>query len=84
MRMCLCGMLGAEIVSLPSEVSPHIKAFFQRNITWLTSAYTLKGFGQDATNKAVQTLALLEGAMMMSNVLGDIQAFDNASRILTD
>lgn len=77
-RMCLCGLLGAEIDGLPPAVGAQTKAFFERNIEWLTKAYTLAG-AANARGSALQTLALLEGAMIMSNVLEDIQSFDDAT-----
>ena len=77
-RMCLCGMLGAEVDGLPPEVAVETKAFFERNIEWLTTAYTLKDGKKDARAKAIQTLALLQGTIIMSNVLSDIKVFDEA------
>jgi TetR/AcrR family transcriptional regulator, transcriptional repressor for nem operon len=77
-RMCLCGLLGAEVNGLPPEVAAQTKVFFKRNIEWLTQAHTLQSGRKGAKNKALHTLALLEGAMIVSNVLGDIEAFDKA------
>lgn len=82
--MCLFGMLGAEIKGLPSEVSAQTKVFFERNIEWLTEAYTLKGSKEDARTKAIQTISLLEGAMIASNVMGDIEVFDQATASIRD
>lgn len=76
-RMCLCGLLGAEINGLPTEVVTETKTFFNRNLEWLEHAYTLKKT-KDAKAKAAQTLALLEGAMIMSNVLKNPKTFDQA------
>ncbi len=81
-RMCLCGMLGAEIDGLPAEVSTQTKIFFERNIEWLTTAYTLKESKKNAKTKAIQTLSLLEGAMITSNVLNDTKAFDQATALI--
>lgn len=78
-RMCLFGMLGAEIKGLPSQVSAQTKVFFERNIEWLTKAYTIKGSTEEARSKAVQTISLLEGAMIASNVMNDIKVFDQAT-----
>jgi len=77
-RMCLCGMLGAEINGLPPAVAEQTKIFFERNIKWLTKAYALKD-KRGAKDKAIETLALLEGAMILSNVLGNAKAFDKAT-----
>ncbi len=75
-RMCLCGLLGAEIDGLPPKVTTQTKEFFERNIEWLTTAYTLKNLGDSSKQKALQTVALLEGAMIVCGVLNDHDAFD--------
>lgn len=80
--MCLFGMLGAEAKGLPAEVSAQTKIFFERNIEWLTAAYILKSSKKDARAKAIQTIALLEGAMIISNVMNDIEAFDQATALI--
>ncbi len=77
--MCLFGMLGAEVNGLPDQVSVQTKLFFERNIEWLTSAYEHKGAKGNARAKAVQTISLLEGAMITSNVMKDIEVFDLAT-----
>ena len=82
-QMCLCGMLGAEITGLPKAVGDETKAFFERNIEWLIQA--LRQGGEDrrsARKRAVQALSLLEGAMIASNVMGDIKVFDQAADLL--
>lgn len=81
-RMCLCGVLGAEIDALPSKVAAQTKIFFERNIEWLTIAYASKGLKKGAETKAMQTLSLLEGAMITSNVLTDINVFDKIAELL--
>lgn len=80
-RMCLCGLLGAELVSLPPEVARETKVFFERNIAWLEVAYRLLG-SANAHQDAMKAVALLEGAMIVSNALGDNETFANATRIL--
>lgn len=74
-RMCLCGLLGAEADGLPSEVATQAKDFFERNIEWLTSAYSLKDASNNARDEAIRTLSLLEGAMIASIVMRDTGAF---------
>ncbi|PCI53150.1 MAG: TetR family transcriptional regulator [Alphaproteobacteria bacterium] len=77
-HMCLCGLLGAEVNGLPPEVAGQVKIFFERNIEWLTQAYLLKNGTTAAKKAAMHTLALLEGSMILSNVLGDIKVFDKS------
>lgn len=80
--MCLCGMLGAETDILPKSVMAETRQFFTRNIEWLEDAYRAKGDKTNSKNKAIQTISLLEGAMVTSNALGDIKAFDTAAKLL--
>lgn len=75
-HMCLCGLLGAEVDGLPPKVATQAKEFFERNIEWLNAVYTLKGLREDSKEKALQTIALLEGAMIVCGVLNDRDAFD--------
>lgn len=81
-RMCLCGILGSEIDGLPSSVAAQTRIFFERNIEWLTTVYLTKGSKKCAKSRAMQTLSLLEGAMITSNVLTDINVFDKVAELL--
>ncbi|MEL7371329.1 MAG: TetR/AcrR family transcriptional regulator [Myxococcota bacterium] len=81
-RMCLCGILGAEADGLPEPVVAETRVFFERNIEWLTIAYSAADKKRTAHKRAIQTLSLLEGAMLASNVLGDIKVFDQAAELI--
>ena len=74
-RMCLCGLLAAEVDGLPEKVANETKIFFNRNIEWLMKAYSLRGDCETAEAKALHTIAILEGAMMVSNLMQDHHAF---------
>ncbi len=80
-RMCLCGMFGAEIDGLPQGVVTQTQEFFSRNLDWLEQAYNIKKHSE-ARKKAMQTLSLLQGALISSNALGDEQLFEHATEIL--
>jgi len=81
--MCLCGILGAEAEILPTRVIAETRLFFQRNIEWLENAYRLKGINKKkARENAIQVISLLEGAMIMSNVIDDLNIFDSAVKII--
>jgi len=80
--LCLCGMLGAEAGSLPQPVIEATKVFFARNVEWLERAYKCIGVQGEAKNKATQTVSLLEGAMIISNVMDDNTFFDSAAKML--
>lgn len=78
--MCLCGMLAAETDVLPESVVLETQAFFRRNIEWLQRAYVVIGKQSDAKELAVNTLCVLEGAMITCKAMGDITMFDTATR----
>lgn len=79
--VCLCAVLGAEAPGLPTLVTNEVRTFFEENILWLTDTYT--AMGSDRPNqKAKTTLALLEGAMIISSVNDDNSVFDAAADII--
>ena len=82
-QMCLCGMLGAEISSLPSDVAGEASRFFKLNIDWLEAAFTPDGSKSskknDARSKAALVLSTLAGAMIVSRATGDFTIFDEAA-----
>ena len=75
-RMCLCGLLGAEAAGLPPKVVAQTRLFFEKNIDWLSRAYGLEMSRREAKPKAIQTLALLEGAMIFGTVFDDVKFFE--------
>ncbi len=79
-KLCLCGMLGAELASLPENVVPRVRSFFSRNIEWLTALQASAAPGGDAHARQVQATALLaslEGALVVARTLDDDSAFDD-------
>src|SRR6516165_9690724 len=42
-RMCLCGMIGAEVDGVPAEVSAEVREFFRANELWLTRVFERAG-----------------------------------------
>ncbi len=80
--VCLGGMLGAETGSLPESVIEETRVFFSRNVEWLERAYQCLGYKGDIKAKAMQTVSLLEGAMIISNVMKDIAYFDSSTELL--
>ena len=75
-RMCLCGLLGAEINALPEKVAEQTKLFFSENIKWLEKAYTLQK-EENPKQKATRLLASLEGAMIMALVTNHEDVFNS-------
>ena len=82
-RMCLCGMIGAEIESVPSEIAEEIKRFFQENEVWLISVLTHDGIPLKTASKLAKTLiAALEGGMIMARVKQDLKVFDDVAEVM--
>lgn len=79
-KMCLCGLLGAESDGLPDKVKYETKRFFEHNIQWLEKAHEVNGTEskEDARRKAIKTVSLLEGAMMVSKTLENNDFFNLA------
>ncbi len=70
-RLCVCGMLGAEIDALPGEVADAVAGFFRLNLNWLTAAFRdAQQSGQVTSDQRPAALAelmlsALEGAMVV-------------------
>ena len=75
-KMCLCGALGATSRDLSPEVVAEVRRFFEDGVKKLVAS----GIAPDT---ALQVLALLEGAMLVANVLGDAALFDLATATLS-
>ena len=81
--MCLCGILGTEANMLPSSIVDELNNFFNKNVDWLEQAYLQINFSaEDAKIKALQTLSLLEGAMLICTSKKDISFFDLSTQSL--
>jgi len=85
-RMCLCGMLGAEVGTLPPIVRHETRRFFDRNVDWLEHTL-LEGqrsgtlvFEDRPRTEATQLLATLEGAMIVARSSEDFSLFDRITR----
>jgi TetR/AcrR family transcriptional repressor of nem operon len=78
-RMCLCGVLGAEIGALTPEVAHETQSFFRRCIEDLSQRIG----GSGAEDRAYHVMATLEGGMMLARALGSIEAYDRAAADLT-
>jgi len=79
--VCLCAVLGAEASGLPDSVTREVKAFFETNISWLSMTYVAMGV-KGPEDSAKTTLALLEGAMIVSAVNHDMSVFEAAANLL--
>lgn len=87
-RMCLCGMLAAEFVTLPKSMQTALDEFFQLNERWLVSvleqgraASSLRFDGSPA-DAAQYIIGSLEGSLMLARSHGGLARFDAATRHL--
>ncbi|MFO1400047.1 MAG: helix-turn-helix domain-containing protein [Steroidobacteraceae bacterium] len=80
-RMCLCGMLAAEVTTLPLPMQRRLNAYFDANEAWLTrvlhAGRTLRkmSFTGSATERARGMIGTLEGAMLVARMYGDARRF---------
>ena len=87
-RMCLCGMLAADIATLPKAMRQSVAEFFAENELWLTRILEdgrLAGelhFDESATSMAAFFISSLEGAMLLALGSGNVDHFDSAARRL--
>ncbi len=88
-QICLCGMLAADIESLPEEVRQAVQAFFSANERWL--AALLQQGAQDGTlvfsgepENAARTLyAAFQGAVLASRLFQSKARLDEVERAWT-
>jgi TetR/AcrR family transcriptional repressor of nem operon len=87
-RLCLCGMFAAEILTLPPALQDAVRAFFDRNESWLAevllagrNAQTLE-FRGTALDVARYIVGTLEGAMLLAYSYGDVARFRVAAEHL--
>jgi TetR/AcrR family transcriptional regulator, transcriptional repressor for nem operon len=88
-RMCLCGMMAADIATLPKSVRSEIKRFFDENEAWLVrvlKAGQKAGSLRLASSAEVEARLLtmgLEGAMLVARSYGEPRRFEEiAHRLL--
>ena len=77
---CLCGMLAAESLGLPTAVADRVARFFSDNIAWLAAA--MPPSIPDKTEAATRIQCEIQGAMTVSVSLKDTRVLDSvAARI---
>jgi TetR/AcrR family transcriptional repressor of nem operon len=84
-RMCLCGMMAAELETLPEPTQAAVKEFFNHNQTWLARVLregkakgTLRYQGS-ASQTARTIIGTLEGSMLLARLYGDVAGFRSAT-----
>ena len=83
-RICLCGMLTAELTSLPDQATPLLRRFYEDNEAWLTGVLRRSQSlsAARAATLAAAFLAALEGAMMSARAFGDERRLADAAEWL--
>ncbi len=77
--ICLCAIMGAEAIGLPSEVNQRIKDFFQMNLAWLEGLFEAH-LGDRRPETATMIVASLEGAMIVASVSRDRALFERVAK----
>jgi TetR/AcrR family transcriptional regulator, transcriptional repressor for nem operon len=87
-RMCMCGMLAADVATLPKPMRRSIADFFAENERWLARVLAEgKKRGQiefegTPASMAAFFVSSLEGAMLVSRAGGESNPFDDVVRHL--
>lgn len=82
-RMCLCGIMSAELADLPLEVRAEVNAFVEVNVAWIMQVLALAN--PDASEQArrehaMAIFAALEGAQLVARGHADVTVYDKAIR----
>jgi TetR/AcrR family transcriptional regulator, transcriptional repressor for nem operon len=87
-RMCMCGMLAADVATLPAPMRESVGVFFAENETWLahvlsqgTSRRELQFAGTPASMAAF-IVSSLEGAMLVARGRGEPAHLDDVASLL--
>ena len=82
-RMCLCGIMSAELDDLPNEVRIEVDKFAEMNVGWLMkvlSRETPSADEQDLQDRAMAIFAAIEGAQLVARGCQDIGIYDRTIR----
>ena len=84
-RMCLCGMLAADYLTLPEPMRAAVIAFFNRNEAWMTSVLE-KGvedgslrLNETAADAASALVGAIEGLMLVARAYNDVERFERSA-----
>ncbi len=87
-RMCLCGMLAAEYMTLSAGMQDAVACFFEENELWLAGLLqqgrdegTFR-FSGSALEEGRSIVSSLEGAMLVARSFGDFNRFQTAANHL--
>ena len=87
-RMCLCGMLSADYVTLPKAMKQEVRGFFEDAEAWLVKTLQRGGERKELALAAApleiarMLVAMLEGAMLLARAQGDPSRLTSAANRL--
>ena len=82
-RMCLCGIMSAELDDLPTEVRTEVDKFAAMNVGWLAKVLSRakpSASAQDLQEHAMAIFAAIEGAQLVARGCQDIRIYDRTIR----
>ncbi|MBX5204147.1 TetR/AcrR family transcriptional regulator [Rhizobium sp. NZLR1] len=82
-RMCLCGIMSAELDDLPIEVRTEVDKFAAMNVGWLVTVLSRAKPSvseQDRREQAMAIFAAIEGAQLVARGCRDIGIYDRTIR----
>ncbi|MER9137130.1 TetR/AcrR family transcriptional regulator [Mesorhizobium sp. M0830] len=82
-RMCLCGIMSAELDDLPAEVRTEVDKFAETNVGWITQVLTRAkpaAGEQQLREHAMAIFAAIEGAQLVARGCQDIAIYDRTIR----
>ncbi|MGR9499913.1 TetR/AcrR family transcriptional regulator (plasmid) [Rhizobium leguminosarum] len=82
-RMCLCGIMSAELGDLPTEVRTEVDKFAAMNVGWLSKVLSRakpSASDQDLQEHAMAIFAAIEGAQLVARGCQDIGIYDRTIR----
>lgn len=78
-RMCLCGIMSAELDNLPESVRAEVDRFTEMNVAWLGRVLSLArpGAATDVVDEhAMAIFSAIEGAQLVARGRGRIDVYD--------
>ena len=84
-RLCLCGMLAADIETLPRLLQKEIRTFFDDNEAWLAKVLSTryKSMSNSRLNEiAWQIISTLQGGVIMARMQNKTKIFSSTVREL--
>jgi len=82
-RMCLCGIMSAELDDLPPEVRAEVDKFAAMNVGWLIKVLSRakpSASEQDLQEHGMAIFAAIEGAQLVARGCQDISIYDRTIR----